>query len=59
MVLLSEFRASDCPVVCVHYYQIGEAKVYIENLFHNWYCSSNTFVMIQMGTGRAEYVPRL
>jgi len=31
MVPLSEFRASNCPVVCVHYYQIGEAKLHIEN----------------------------
>lgn len=59
MVPLSEFGASDCPAVCVHFCQIGEAKVYIENLFRNWYCSSNTFVIIQMRTGRAGHVPRL
>jgi hypothetical protein len=31
MVPLSEFRASDCHAACVRYYQIGEAKIRIED----------------------------
>jgi len=31
MVPLSEFRAIDCHAVCVHFYQIGKAKLRIED----------------------------